>query len=450
MSNLLKNKSVRALLILLIVFFIAGIAFAIASPYIKKSKAEPLQEGDKYVGEPIDGVKADGLIDGNYYVKHGDYYYILQTDITKNYTENDDQGTNCRRIISMSEAANSKIPTLYLGRGDKLVFYSTNYTKDYIDYERFTDEGTSVGIYNLEKNDYNDLYTINIKEKSKRYMYINESSSASILSKDFKPNSDKDFTYLTIGSIGKTKVSDDILSKAGIIKGLKAGKNYKMAIYNGTVENDYVFTADTHYYSGMEHYEEANVPLVDGYTQEIEIPDYFLDGYYCINMSSFVRIVRESDYTDDTDFNVRLLEINKVTTSVTNDTKVDSETNETKLYSSIPKLNKYTAYTEGSFGYQDTSSDTESGAAGNVVSSSDSSGEIEATDENVTNNSRRRNDTSSGASDTTSVSDNDTEDTEETDAEDTEDTAADDVNTEDTSSDDTSSDDTDSKPSERH
>ena len=72
----------------------------------------------------------------------------------------------------MSETANSKIPTLYLGRGDKLVFYSTNYTKDYIDYERFTDEGTSVGIYNLEKNDYNDLYTINIKEEEQEiYVY---------------------------------------------------------------------------------------------------------------------------------------------------------------------------------------------------------------------------------------------------------------------------------------
>lgn len=400
MGNVMKNKSIRALIILGIVMAILGIGGYVALGYLKEQKKEPLKEEDKYVGEPIDGVKASGLTTGLYYIKHGDYYYPLSTAFIKNYDETDDNGTDCRRIISMSEDEWQKVPTLYLGRDDKLVFYSQNVTRSYIDYERFTDEGTSIGIYNLTKDEYSGLYSISIKDKSERYKYINEASSASILSKDFKPNSDNDFTYLTIGSIGKHEISDKIMSKSGIIKGLVSGKSYKVAVYNGTVKNDYVFSADTHYLSGMEHFREANVPLIDGVSQEIEIPDYFLDGYYCIDQSGLVRVVRESDYTDDTDFNTRLLEITKVMSpdSSLNDEKVESEVNATALYSTIPAFNKYTAYTPGSFAYgeslsDDSSSDTDSDNSSGVI-------EIDSTTEEVTDSEGRRgSDTTTGMDD---------------------------------------------------
>ena len=133
--------------------------------------------------------------------------------------------------------------------------------------------------------------------------------------------------------------------------GLEEGGQYDCDIYNGTEYNHFVLTADTRFFSGMEMYIENKVPLVKEGYQEIEIPEYMLNGYYLINHSGIVRIVRESYYTLDTEFNERLLEIDIDFNSSTGEYE-ESEIEATSTYSeSIPSKNLYSPTKEGSFGY---------------------------------------------------------------------------------------------------
>lgn len=301
-------------------------------------------EDGTYREETSEGIEKNALESGKYYIKHGEKYYELYSNVVTNIEETE-SGSNNERVM-MSNAENAKsIPTLYIGAGDKLVYYNTQARLQYVTYERFKDLGCSLGLYGLT-SDYSGMYQIT-RDTDNDTNYIYDGSSASQIINAYP----EEETLLTFTGIGQEELDKSHLTNTGIILGLEEGGQYDCDIYNGTEYNHFVLTADTRFFSGMEMYIENKVPLVKEGYQEIEIPEYMLNGYYLINHSGIVRIVRESYYTLDTEFNERLLEIDIDFNSSTGEYE-ESEIEATSTYSeSIPSKNLYSPTKEGSFGY---------------------------------------------------------------------------------------------------
>lgn len=353
-----KDKTTKLLCIVVLLVIVAVIGLKIYGAVTGKTVEEPLQDeetGD-YIGEFTTGLKESELETDHFYIKHNDLYYELAPGM-ENFDEIAEGGTSIQRVLYMPNKTFETIPTLYLGRGDALIYYSTVNSMSWVDFERFTDCGSSIGMYGIYPDPYNKLYYISINPDDD-YSAIYEESDAYQVMKAFQTNKDNGPTILSIKSIGETEISADVISKAGIIKGLKADRQYDTKIYCGTVEHDYVLTADTHFFTGMENFAEAIVPF-NGSIQEIAIPDYMLNGYYTVENAGVFRLVRESTYTKDTDFNTRLLEISTERDGL--DT-IESPIEFTATYSqSIKEFNLYVASKEGSFGYvteEETSEET--------------------------------------------------------------------------------------------
>ena len=342
------DKTIRLLCIVVLLIVVAAIGLKIYAGVAGKVEEDPLQDEEtgNYIGEFTTGLKESELVSGRFYVKHKNLYYELAPAMS-NFDEVAEGGTSLERVLYMTNDAYETIPTLYLGREDTLVYYSTVDSMSWVDFERFTDCGSSIGMYEIGKDEYNGLYYVSINPDDD-HSSIYEESDAYQVAKAFQTNKDDGPVVLSIQSIGDTEISPDVVSKAGIIKGLKADKQYDTKIYCGTVGYDYVLTADTHFFTGMENFAEAIVPF-NGNIQEIKIPDYMLDGYYVAENAGIFRLVRGTEYTKDTDFNTRLLEIS---TEKKGMEEIESPTEFTATYSeTIPKLNMYVATKEGSFGY---------------------------------------------------------------------------------------------------
>lgn len=360
-QTLQKNK--KFLMIAGVVFLLLIVA-SVVMTVLNKPKEEPYQtEEGAFVGEPIDGLTESQLTPGSYYIRHNGYYYPAYQSIQTIFPDNDSENTvDCRRILAMGES--DSIPTLYLENGDELVYFSTTSINSYVAFERFTDFGYSIGMNHLIEDEYSKQFVVSLDVENSDVpsVIIAESSAGQIL-KDFKMDEDNGFTYLTINKIGDEPITEELISKAGLIKGLKRNKTYNVEVYNGTIRNTYDIVADTYYMTSMECFMEAGVTL-NGNFQEIEIPSYFKDGYYLINQAGLVRIVNGSEYTEDTNFNERLLEIAQVQAVDSNgetipNVFINDPYNATYIYSSIPSLNKYVATTPGSFGYALASEETE-------------------------------------------------------------------------------------------
>lgn len=387
----LQNKKTKKMLIFAVVVIVLSLVAMVITPIINKPKEEPLKNTkNQFIGEPVSGIQESNLQDGMYYIKHNELYYPVANTFNENFDKFSDDGTDCTKIASMNKTTYKNISTLYIGNKDKLVFHSTKYMNSYVDFERYTDAGCSIGIYGLQQDQYNKTFYIPIDKNKKMDNYINPSSDAFQLNKDFKADKDNNFTILTVGYINSKPVKAKYISKSGIIDNLEKDGTYNVAIYNGTIKNMYTMTANIHYMTGMERYRTARMGL-GSITQTVDIPDYFLDGYYNVDNFGIFRLVHGKKYDKSTDFNKRLLEINQeqdrstvtTTTSMDDIKYVTSPTDATSLYSEIPEFNKYIAKTPGSFGWSvsaDTDEDTD-----NTISNTSSESDGTDTDANTVN-----------------------------------------------------------------
>ena len=384
---LLQNQKIKRLLIFAGAVVVFSIVAAIIIPIVNKPKEEPLKNNkNQFIGEPVSGIRETELQDGMYYIKHNGLYYPVANTFNENFDKFSDDGTDCTKIASMDKTAYKNIPTLYIGNKDKFVFHSTKYMNSYVDFERYTDAGYSIGIYGLQQDKYNKTFYIPIDKDKKMNNYIDPSSDAFQLNKDFKADKDNNFTLLTVGYINSKPVKAKYISKSGIINNLQTDGTYNVAIYNGTIKNIYTMTANIHYMTGMERYRTARMGL-GPITQTVDIPDYFLDGYYNVDNFGIFRLVHDKKYDKSTDFNKRLLEINQeqdrstVTTTMSiGDIKyVTSPINATSLYSDIPEFNKYIAKTPGSFGWSSVKEDNEDISSNTI----DKTSSEDSTDTNI-------------------------------------------------------------------
>lgn len=247
------------------------------------------------------------LVNGSYYVLHDGYYYPIMydwTNIGEMRLELGGTPDPDRRAV-FDATSITWIPTLF--EEDKLFYYSTAGCYDYTLLERFKTHTWSIGISNLTPTVTGNIY-FNIGEDMEAGVTSGTILTSEVMGlydtvADEEKASDGTFMLKKVGGV-------DINEKNienGVLIGLEKGKEYDLEIYSGTEYQYYSSTASVYYLNSYETYAIYEfIPNQDN-LYEIVIPDYLLTGYYDVNGSGFVRLIRGEYYNDSTDYNEQLL-----------------------------------------------------------------------------------------------------------------------------------------------
>lgn len=239
--------------------------------------------GKKEIVYELKGYTVKELQPDTYYVQHGDLYYpVAKGELTvENHGEEIAKEANPDRAVwyTLDECM---IPTMY--QNDSLVYVTKGGVPTSFVWERFEDEGFSIGVKGLKKLDSGNYATIvdktNINLQSSCYPPLKTLSGGSELMID------------KVG--GTTKLTEANVSRCGSITGLEAYKNYTIDFYSGTQCITQEVTADTHIFGSFELYQTSNYAFDNAGFIRIEVPDYFLSGYYYINGAGLFKYVDNS------------------------------------------------------------------------------------------------------------------------------------------------------------
>lgn len=219
-------------------------------------------------------VTADDLEAGNFYVKNGDSFFKLPSG-TRTYSDKEliaKEASTDRMILFGQDDV--FIPTLY--KDDQLIYCTDNTIPNAFVWERYYDNGYTLGISHLYSNDANRYASEKINVKA--------DSSISLALTDIS-----DEETVIIDKIDAKTVNNTMISDAGTITGLSAGKSYKVDAYVGTKYIEANVTADTHAFSSYELYETSNYSFDQSNFIILNIPNYFRSGFYYINGTGMVR-----------------------------------------------------------------------------------------------------------------------------------------------------------------
>ncbi len=245
----------------------------------------------------IDSLDKDfekNLTNNTYYVVHDGVYYPLYTYYTNKAYRDDTSGelfaADSSRMMFYTLENEINIPTLF--PGDQLIFYSTDTMLDVLSWERYYDIGITFGIYNLHRTTggkyYLDLYN------DKDNCTIPDSELASILSLGVP--------QVLVDRIGGAEIKDNLIDN-GIILGAVKNEIYDMEIYTGTIYQHYNAYANIHAFRGYELYGSLGFKTLRDNFWEIEIPEYFVNGYYNLNDGGLFRLCKDNSYSEMTQFN---------------------------------------------------------------------------------------------------------------------------------------------------
>lgn len=287
--------------------------------------------------ETSKAIPENQLASGYFYVVHnGEYYALGQPDATT-YDDNsleEESSVNPNRIMFFTTENEVNIPTLYVNRGDKLVYYSEKTLLDYIVWERYKDFGYTVGLYNIQT-----------MLNGRCFIQTDEDSTGVLEATDLYSLYNLSSTNILFDKIGQVELSKEYLEN-GMIKGLLKGQKYDTELYVGSIYHYQPMTANVHAFNAMEMFGSIKYKTMQEKIYEIEIPDYFVTGYYSVNGYGFVRIVLEQDWQNGmTDFNVPLLVLEQP----------EGETVYPRMYSDFEPLNYYATTVEGTLGYDEMS-----------------------------------------------------------------------------------------------
>lgn len=266
------------------------------------------------------------LVDGTFYVYHNGFYYELWDTLTSYDTEDEIPDTvDESRMSFFSTETEIDIPTLFVGNGDKLIFYSESALVDYLVWERFMDLGYTIGVYNI------DTMT-----NGRCWVDLSEDTYNVIEGTELYDLYELGVENVLLDKIGNVQLREEYL-KLGVIYGLQKSHNYELDIYTGTQYRYYTAAANIHAFSSMELFASIEYNTMRSTIYEITIPEYFVNGYYNVSGCGIVRIVFDEYYNESTDFNQPLLLV--------------KEGERKGMYSTFEPLNKFSTTVEGSLGY---------------------------------------------------------------------------------------------------
>lgn len=265
------------------------------------------------------------LTDNTYYVVHEGVYYPVYTYYKNEAAQNETAtSVNEDRMIFYTMDNFTDIPTLF--PGDHLVFYSTDTMLDHITWERYRPLGVTFGMYNLQRT-----------TGGKYYLDIAADEEIILPDSALYELYNLPVDNVTIDKIGGVVVDDDVVMD-GIVVGATEGTDYDVEVYTGTYYKHYNVKADTYAFKAYELFASTGMQTLQDRFWEIDIPEYFVDGYYEIDGLGMVRIVRENDYSDETDFAEQIIFPDP---NSYEEGKFEAVT----LYSEVEELNKFTQET---------------------------------------------------------------------------------------------------------
>lgn len=283
------------------------------------------------------------LLTNHYYILHNGAYYPLATGANNYDSDKPTTRVDKTRQIYFTTENEIQIPTLF--EGDELIYYSTDTLLDYVTWERYYDMGYTVGIHNISFLTNKRPY-LNI-ESSKTPYILPESELYEI----YNLNVDN----VLLDKIGGVQLTEDMITD-GLINSLEKSENYDLEIYAGTYYKHYLTTANMHAFKAYELYASVEYTTLQDCFYRVEIPDYFVNGYYEVNGLGFFRLVKGTGYTENTEFNEQVLFPQIDTTAYDYDPDAYVAP---YLYSTFAELNEFKTNVEGAVGYLDNTSTVE-------------------------------------------------------------------------------------------
>ncbi|WP_195942248.1 hypothetical protein [Mediterraneibacter faecis] len=191
------------------------------------------------------------------------------------------------RSIWISSDEDKQIPTLK--SGDQLIFVSKDEVPESFVFERFADYGYTIGVSNLMMDQGGHYYLpyLDVEEEYKYYI-------------DLKSDA-KELTYLSevpklyLDQVGKEKITKEKVSDGGTVLGLTKDQTYTCEFYTGTYYQDFNLKANIHSFGSMERFISHEYAFMHSNFIAIEIPDYFVSGYYFVNGVGLFRYVTGED-----------------------------------------------------------------------------------------------------------------------------------------------------------
>lgn len=279
-------------------FLLAAImAVSVAASGCKKKEPEP--EGP--VEQALTAVTVNDLKSGCYYVKNGGDFYELPVEgvnfDTSKAAETTTMAANgiikkdANRIVDFVYKDNA-IPTLY--KNDQLVFKASGNVPSFT-WERFNDQGYSIGLYGLSASAAGKIQFENGKSGNDSTSSITAAISASLTDGMTLDNG------FVLDKVNGASLTGDNLRTGGIVAGLTKDAIANCDLYVGTSLVSASTVADMRAFTSFELYTTelySNSP--DGYAI-VDVPDYLKSGYYYINNSGLVKYYNVERGTDTAD-----------------------------------------------------------------------------------------------------------------------------------------------------
>lgn len=270
------------------------------------------------------------LTDDTFYVVQNGIYYPINTYVR---TEEDAPRDNVdpSRMWFYTSDSELDIPVLY--DDCELVYYSKSKLLDYITWERLYDLEYTIGVFNIQS-----------MVSGRQYIKVGKSDEPCMLAGvEMEDIYNLGVDQVLLDKIGRTKIVPDMVED-GIIKGTKKDEPYDLEIYTGSTFKHYTALANMHAFKAYELFASIEYETLQDYFYRVEIPEYFVSGYYEMNGRGVVKIVKGDN---DTEFNEQLLFPDTPSYFYYEEDDYISPA----IYSTYEPLNKFSCSTEGALGY---------------------------------------------------------------------------------------------------
>ncbi len=185
-----------------------------------------------------------------------------------------------------------KIPTMYAT--DRLVYCMDSGVLESFSFERYEDMGISIGLTSLYQLS-SGRYALTLSE--------GENSPISL-------NSDASLLYemgagtFVFDKVGGMDLREPNVNRSGVITDLTPYERYVFDIYTGTYLATVIMQADTRILSSWGTLRCTDYEFLKSNIATLNIPEYFVDGYYRVNSSGLFRYCKSTDkWTEDVAMN---------------------------------------------------------------------------------------------------------------------------------------------------
>lgn len=216
------------------------------------------------------------------------YYPLYKADTTAEKPVNNAKGYDPERYFWLDyNNDEGLIPTMY--PGDKLIYKSDTETPLEYNFEKFYDQGYTVGLAGLTK-DSAGKYEFKLSDKKCRVMPTSQAR---------KIESVDDKTVMIFNKYDNTTINESNISETGTISDLDQNKTYHFDVRIGTKSRTIDLKANIHLFVSAENYLVNDFDYITDQILRINIPEFITTGYYQINGAGSFRFLKEeTEYKD--------------------------------------------------------------------------------------------------------------------------------------------------------